>query len=548
MSYKIDNKLIFALTGGILFNYLFWKEEQALNLLIYSLFILTFYAFSGKLLSNKKSILIASSHLFAGILLLINHSVLNIYAWYISLFVLVGYVHNTQLRSIFTYLGAAFLQFIMAPINLVKKTTEIEIGGFSLKPLLKLIKYLIIPGFILLVFSVIYSIANPVFESYIGGFFENLSQLINRIFTLIFRDISIERILFLLLGILFSTGLFITCKHQLEKIESGFQENLLRVRRDKKNYSFWREILALFSGNLMNKKMALKTENTIAIISFVGLNALLLCLNTIDISTLWMGNLGTLNFSEALHGSTNALIVSIVMAMIVILYFFNGNLNFYSKNKTIRFLAYSWIIQNAFLILSVVLRDHHYIAMHGLTYKRIGVILFSLLCFIGLLTVYLKVANKKSFFYLFKTNGTIWYILLLLCSIINWDVFIVGYNMKKRNSASVDVRYLMSLSDKTLPQLIENKELLKKYLSPTSSPYSYVDDYTNIKSVDTTSVKKAALDSTEIKKQIRLSLNQTFEQDLAKRMKRFKNNQEKISWLSWNYRDWQTERYLNGKK
>lgn len=547
MKYKINIELIFVLVGGLLFNFLFWKEKLALNLVLYSLFILSIYLFTKDILSNKKLLWIAASHLVAGLLLLINHSSLTIITWYISLFVLMGYIHNPQLRSIFTSLTAAVLQFITAPIGLVKKITEIEIGGFTLKPVLKLVKYVIIPGFILLIFSIIYSIANPVFDSYIDTFFENIEHIITQIFNFFFKDITLERIVFFGVGILFSTGLFISFKNGLEKKESNFQDNLSRGRRGKKELSIWREITTLFSGNLLTKKMALKTENTIAVISFTGLNALLLFLNGIDIFTLWNGDLGSTGFSQALHGSTNALIISIILAMLVILYFFNGNLNFYSKNKTIRFLAYGWIIQNSFLILSVLLRDYHYIAMHGLTYKRIGVIGFSLLCFIGLLTVYLKVAKQKSFFYLFKTNGAIWYLLLLLSGVINWDVFIVDYNIDKRNSATLDVRYLMSLSDKTLPKLIENKELLKKYLSLSTLPYSYVGNVIETQ-VDAISVQKPAIDSLEIKKQIKQSLDQTFEDDLAKCIEKFSENQKKNSWLSWNYRDWQTEHYLNARK
>ncbi|MBC7616396.1 MAG: DUF4173 domain-containing protein [Pedobacter sp.] len=281
--------------------------------------------------------------------------------------------------------------------------------------------------------------------------------------------------------------------------------------------------------------MALKTENTIAIISFTGLNILLLFLNCIDISTLWMGNLGSLNFSQALHGSTNALIISIAMAMLVILYFFNGNLNFYSKNKTIRFLAYGWMIQNSFLVLSVLCRDYHYIAMHGLTYKRIGVIVFSLLCMIGLFTVYLKVAKQQSLFYLFKMNGAIWFLLLLLSGTVNWDVFIVNYNIKNRSTAALDINYLMSLSDKTLPMIIENKEILKKHLSPSTSTYL----------IEATSTKHTIIDSTKITKQIKQKMGETFELDLAKRTENFKIDLKKTTWLSWNYRDWETYNYFN---
>ncbi|RYG21789.1 MAG: DUF4173 domain-containing protein [Chitinophagaceae bacterium] len=544
MNITIDSKLIYALIGGLLFNFLFWNEELAFNLVIYSLFTLSIYLIDHKLFESKKLFVVSLSHVLACAFILINHSVLTILTWYTSLLVLVGYTHTNELRSIFMAVAASFLQFASAPFILIRKISTTQIAGLSFKPVLKLIKYLIIPSVILIVFSVIYSTANPFFDSYITTGFRNLGDLINTIFSFFFKDISIGRIAFLAGGIVFSTGVLMANKNKLAIMESVYQDNLLRVRRDRKKQSNWREISTLISGNLINRKMALKTENTIAILSFMGLNLLLLFLNSIDISTLWMGNLGSLNFSKALHGSTNALIVSILMAMAVILYFFNGNLNYYSKNKTIRLLAYLWIIQNTFLIFSVLLRDYHYIAMHGLTYKRIGVIVFSVLCVIGLLTVYLKVANRKSFFFLFKTNGAIWYVLLLLSGAVNWDVFIVGYNINHRNSATLDVGYLMRLSDKTLPKVIEDKELLKRYLSPTNSPYQYVTKG----STDTTAMKKLVIDSTEIKRQIRQSLAQTFELDLAKRIVNFKENQQKRTWLSWNYRDWQTEQYLNELK
>ncbi|SFG88776.1 DUF4153 domain-containing protein [Pedobacter insulae] len=512
MTYKIDKNLIIVILSGLLFNYLFWMESLALNLFLYSLFILTVYLFT-KDIRSKKLLVIAASHLIASILVVINQSDLTILTWYISLFVLVGYTHYPQLRSICTALLVSILQFTTAPFSLFKKVIEIEIGSVTLRPTLKLIKYLIFPTFILFLFSIIYSIANPVFSSYLTNFSENIAQLFTHIFEFFFKDIKLERILFLLLGILFSTGVFICFKHGLASMECNLKNHLVRTRRQKKELTIYSEISMLFIGNLKSKKMALKTEHTIAVISFIGLNTLLLFLNAIDFSTLWVGDIGSVDFSLALHGSTNALIISIVMAMCVILYFFNGNLNFYCKNKTLRILAYCWIVQNIFLVLSVLIRDYHYIDMHGLTYKRIGVIVFSLLCSIGLITVYIKVAKQKTFFYLYSINSLSWYALLILFSTINWDVFIVSYNLKHKNATDLDVNHLMSMSNKTLPLLFENRELLKKYLSPTNASTSYF-------------------------------LVNAFEQDLALRVEMFEKEWNRTTWLSWNYRDWQTMQYL----
>ena len=52
------------------------------------------------------------------------------------------------------------------------------------------------------------------------------------------------------------------------------------------------------------------------------------------------------------------------------------DLNFYQKNKWLRYGAYAWLFQNAVLVVSVLFRDYYYIAHMGLAYKRIGVLVF----------------------------------------------------------------------------------------------------------------------------------------------------------------------------
>ena len=79
--------------------------------------------------------------------------------------------------------------------------------------------------------------------------------------------------------------------------------------------------------------------------------------------------------------------------------------------------------------------------------------MFLILCIIGLFTVYIKVAQQKTLFYLLKINGQIWYILLLVLGIVNWDTFIVNYNIDSRDRIALDVEHLMEMSDKTLPIL-----------------------------------------------------------------------------------------------
>jgi hypothetical protein len=53
------------------------------------------------------------------------------------------------------------------------------------------------------------------------------------------------------------------------------------------------------------------------------------------------------------HEGTYLLILCILMAMGVLLWFFRGNLNFLPDNERLRWLAHLWLAQNAMLALSV---------------------------------------------------------------------------------------------------------------------------------------------------------------------------------------------------
>jgi len=561
MKKQIDLQLLAIFGGGLLFNFLFWDEGLALNLLIYTLFILVIIFSKKEHQSNKKTIIIALSHLLASILVVYNHSILNIITYYITLVIFVGFAHATLIRTVFVAIFSGLLQIISAPINLIKKLTTVKVGNYSLKPMLRPIKYIIIPIIVLLLFSMVYSVANPVFANYLEKFATNIGNFIFDIFTFFFGDLSIARFLHVILGILFTAGIVLAFKeNSLEKLEATSTENLVRKRKNRKLSTFADELKSIFIGFAINKKMALKTENIIGIISFAALNILLLFLNGIDIYTLWLGKLGNLgdkNYSAELHEGTNALILSIFMAMAVILYFFNGNLNFFSKNKTIKILAYLWIIQNAFLICSVLLRDYNYIDMHGLTYKRIGVIVFLILCTIGLITVYIKVAKQKTFFYLCKTNGQIWYVLLLVFGIVNWDVFIVNYNIDNRKSIALDLDHLLDMSDKTLPLLDKNRNLLKQYIPKNYDIYTPTETVV-VDSVDTAAVvaeanpntvtPKLPIDTAKLEQEHKQKQIEAFNYNLDNRIAKFKSRQKVNSWLSWNFRDWQTQQYFANKK
>ncbi|RZL37281.1 MAG: DUF4173 domain-containing protein [Pedobacter sp.] len=559
MKKQIDLQLFAIFGGGLLFNLLFWNEELGINLLLHTLFILLTLCTDRNKLADKKVIFFGAANLFAAICVVYNNAVLNIIGYYFSLLIFIGYAHAHLLKTVFAAGISGFLQILSSPINLVKKIITVKIGKHSLKPFLRPLKYVLIPFIILFFFTIIYSVANPVFGSYV----DELGNFIERTFAFIFKDLAFDRIIHIVLGVFFTAGLLLSFKENgLEKIEGALTESLVRKRRQRNNTTFAYEVKSIFFGAAISKKMALKTENIIGIISLFALNLLLLLLNSIDINTLWLGNavdVANKNYSAELHDGTNALIFSIVMAMMVIIYFFSGNLNFFSRNKFLKTLAYIWIAQNAFLVCSVLLRDYNYIAMHGLTYKRIGVLVFLSLCTAGLATVYLKVAKQKTLFYLVKTNGFLWYVILLSFGIVNWDVLIVNYNIDNRKSITLDVDHIMDFSAKTLPILDKNRAILAEYAS-NSHYYDVIDTVTE--TIDTTSTKASVaepaiigkvtanipIDSVKLEAERKLNAVKNFNERLDARIGRYKEGQAQLSWLSWNYRDWKVEQYFKLNK
>ncbi|QDW24076.1 DUF4173 domain-containing protein [Pedobacter sp. KBS0701] len=519
MKNKSNLLLLSVLLGGLLFTFLFWKERLAVNLLIYSIYLLIITFINPDVVKSTKFKIYGLAHLLAAVLVVINNSDLSVATYYISLLLFIGFSHNQQIRTIFTAFLAAILQMVTVPFNAIQNLSKISIGNFKLKPVFTLIKYIFIPVIIVTIFACLYAAASNVFAHYaealltsIGNFFENMLHFF-------FKDLSIGRIMHFFFGLILTSGLLLAFFNKsLEKAELKCKEQLVRIRRSLAQKTIWYNIVQTFTGNLLTRKMALKTEYIVGIISFAALNLLLLMLNAIDITTLWFGYEPSGNFSGELHQGTNSLIFSIVMAMAIILYYFRGNLNFYHKSRTLRLLAYTWMVQNFILIISVFIRDGYYIEFHGLTHKRIGVLVFATLCIIGLATVYFKVAKQKTIFYLFKVNGNIWFALLLTFTFINWDVLIVKYNLNHVDVVSIDPYYLTSLSEKTLPFLDKNRSKIH----PSTNNDSEV-------------AKVGQPEEVLMRK-------------LDQRIGYFKARYEKSSWLSWNLQDWNTAEYFGLNK
>ena len=155
-------------------------------------------------------------------------------------------------------------------------------------------------------------------------------------------------------------------------------------------------------------------------------------------------------------------------------------------------------------------RDYYYIHEFGLAYKRIGVLVFLTLVLAGLLTVYIKISQVKTTYFLLKVNAWVVIAVLVLSCCIHWDETIAEYNLSRKSTLPLDVKFLLSLSDKTLPILENNQDVLEKSL------------INNPKNDEGDSYYRSSL-----------SAKQYFEM----RKKEFFEEQKNYTWLSWNAAD-----------
>jgi uncharacterized BrkB/YihY/UPF0761 family membrane protein len=77
---------------------------------------------------------------------------------------------------------------------------------------------------------------------------------------------------------------------------------------------------------------------------------------------------------------------------------------------------------------------HHDIQHFGLAYKRIGVLVFLALVLIGLVTIFVKIPQRKTAFYLVRVNAWFAIAILVVTSCVHWDETIARYNLARKDT------------------------------------------------------------------------------------------------------------------
>lgn len=447
-----QSQLLAIILGSLMFNWIFWGERLGLNLLVFSLMLSIFCLwFFPEFRRSRSGLLTLTGSLITGAWMVYHNSTMAIFTHMISVFIMVGFAHRPQLRTVMYSFVESLSTFFHVPDSL-HKAGLIRINRKpKVAKVWRWVKLSLLPFIFLLIFFLIFTGANPIFENMTTSFMAYIGEVISNLF----MDFPFLRSIFLTFGFTIVAWVVLRPHVDFTSLSEGkYADVISRKRKVKKS-----------GGKRMPKEpfhmVELKYEYRSGLILMALINLLLLVVNAIDINWIWINFEydESFNLSQFVHEGTYLLILSIMLSMAIMLFFFRDNLNFYRNNKGLIWLSRTWIAQNVILAISVGIRNYHYIDHFGLAYKRIGVIAFLTLTIFGLCALWVKIHQKKSSFFLWRINGWAVYGMLIALSTINWDGVIMRHNLAHSERENIDIEFLMSLSNKTLPLLFEHREI-----------------------------------------------------------------------------------------
>lgn len=410
--------------------FLFYKQTIGINFLLFnSLLILSLLMIDRTLAKNRSWLIVAAGALLTSAGAFLYGNVLSFIGNIISLLLLSNLSLAKEASLFFAFIQSCFsyisIPFIRLAGLLDRALNGAENEGDAKRPDMTLSNFLkvAIPSIILVVFFFIYKHSNVVFSSFIDS---------------LHIEIPWDFIGFSIWGFYLVYIFF----------NQYFYAPLIKTDRKMGN------ILKGENAHEQSVFSTLMTEFSAARLTFIMLNVLLLVVNLLDIKFILFDDKNIYDYSRYIHQGVNSSIFSVVVAILVTLYFFRGNLNFYSENKQLRIVALMWIAQNILLLLTCVHKNYSYIYEFGLTQKRIGVYVYLLITCIGLTLTWIKITRVKSNMYLVRANTWSVFIVLTLSTLVNWNRIILNHNITYKSSIEREY-YLDNLPETSLPFLLE---------------------------------------------------------------------------------------------
>lgn len=307
---------------------------------------------------------------------------------------------------------------------------KVEIKTGKRKKLhLKSLGIYVLPFVIALIFLVLYTRASSSFAKNMQEFAAYLSDIFSW-FPNIFNFKFI---------LLFVIGLSIVLGFLFPKLKALILSADIHKKMNLERYK---------SGMTRFKTMDLQKEYKAQLFMFFLLNLLLIMLNVDAILNVWVGFSFDGQFlKEYVHNGTYMLLASIVLSIVLVLFAFRRNLNFY-KSPWLKTLSYIWLAQNAFLALSVLLRNWHYVTYFNLAYLRIGLFFFLVFVFVILCLIGLMIYRTKTRYYLLKQSSFVAIALLFILASVDWDKTICTYNFDHAGKAYLHRSWLIKRDEK----------------------------------------------------------------------------------------------------
>jgi len=444
--------LIVTLLTAFIFDRLFYQMSIGLNLALFaSLVVMVIVHRMGRNALSSPARWAMAGTVLAASMVVVHGSVIAPIMAVLAMLWFSALAHERALRSLPLAFAQTMTNYVSLPMAVLDGAGRLIPQRGAAHSGWRWARLSVIPVLVLALFFQLYRVGNPKFDHLTAGFLDGLFEAIGELFEFVFT----AHALFFLFGLFVCAGLLFRFAPRLVvQWEEGLGDTMRRVRAKRPHW------LAPLSMN------PLERERRRGIVLLALVNALLLVVNIIDIDWVWIGFAVPEGFSlkQFVHEGTYALIFSILLSILVVLWMFRGNQNFYWRNAWLKRLALFWVAQNGILALSVFLRNWHYIGFHGLAYKRIGVIVFLALVLVGLVTLFIKVKERRSLYYLVRVNTWAAFALLVGLTTVDWDSFIVRVNLKHSNPGEIDIDNYLAMSDKVLPLLFGNIDLVERQM------------------------------------------------------------------------------------
>jgi hypothetical protein len=294
-------------------------------------------------------------------------------------------------------------------------------GNPSFTTLRSTLRNWILPGFFSLLFIGLFSMANPVIESWIKWINVKLASF----------HLDTARAIFWTFNACLLWGLFRARVH---------------TKRE------------FFARNYLEPKMGVTPA---FLIRSLGLfNLIFAAQNTLDAMYLWGGMAlpDGLTYADYAHRGAYPLIFTALLAAVFVLATFGTQNSPTVEMRPARIFVYAWLAQNVLLTLSSIARLAFYVQAYSLTRWRIAAAIWMFLIACGLVLTGIRIIKQRTNVWLLNSNFLAMIAVLYLCCYVNFDGLIANYNVDhcremNGHGLAIDLNYLRQLGPESMPAL-----------------------------------------------------------------------------------------------